>query len=208
MRSSRLTEEAAPTMFFCGAQDYPSAQNFLQVQTLAARTGLDPSATISMLREVVKGVDANVPAFNVCTLEQQKDQSLSLQRLAATLLGSFGVLALLLAALGIYGVLAYAVRRRTREIGIRMALGARVGDVLRLVLRQGLALAGVGMVIGLAGSVATTHLLRGFLFGIQPLDPLTFAAVAAVLAGVAVVACWLPARRAARIDPMVAVRYE
>jgi predicted permease len=208
MRSQNLSEPPAPTMFFCAEQNYPSTQHYLQSQTLAVRTGLDPSATVEMLREVVKSIDPNVAAFNLRTLAQQKDQSLSLQRLAATLLGSFGALALLLAALGIYGVLAYAVRRRTREIGIRMALGAQVADVLRLVFRQGLALTVAGLALGLAGAVAGTRLLAGFLYDVKTLDPLTFAAVVTLLALTALLACWLPARRAAKVDPMVAVRYE
>jgi ABC-type antimicrobial peptide transport system permease subunit len=183
-------------------------QHLLHGQTLAVRTGIDPSATIATLRELVKSIDPNIPAFGVRTLAQQKEGSLSLQRMAATLLGSFGVLALLLAALGIYGVLAYTVKRRTREIGIRMALGARVGDVLRLVLRQGLGLTTAGMLVGLAAAVATTRLLRGFLYDVKPLDPLTFATVAAVLCGVALFACWLPARRAAMVDPTEALRHE
>jgi predicted permease len=208
MRSQDLSEPPAPTMFFCAAQGYPTPQHYLQSQTLAVRTGLDPSATIAVLRGVVKAVDANVPAFNARTLAEQKDQSLTLQRTAATLLGSFGALALLLAALGIYGVLAYAVRRRTREIGIRMALGAQVADVLRLVFRQGLALTAAGLVVGLAAAVAATRLLGGFLYDVKPLDPLTFAAVILLLGCTALLACWLPARRAAGVDPMVAVRYE
>ena len=208
MRSQNLSEPPRPTMFFYAAQGFPTPQHYLQSLTLAVRTGLDPSATIAMLREVTKSIDPSVPAFNVKTLAQQRGESLSLQRLAATLLGAFGALALLLAALGIYGVLAYAVRRRTREIGIRMALGARVSDVLRLVLRQGVALTAAGLAVGVAGAAAGTRLLAGFLYGVKPLDPLTFAAVVVVLALTALLACWLPARRAAKVDPMVAVRYE
>jgi predicted permease len=208
MRSQNLAQEPSPTMFFSGAQQYPMPQHYVQGKTLAVRTGLEPGATIAMLREVSRSFDENVPAFNVRTLAEQKDQSLSLQRMAATLLGAFGALALLLAALGIYGVLAYAVRRRTREIGIRMALGAQVADVLRLVLRQGVVLTAAGLVVGLAGAVAGTRLLGGFLYDVKPLDPLTFAAVVALLACTALLACWLPARRAAKVDPMVAVRYE
>ena len=142
------------------------------------------------------------------TLAQQKDGSLALQRMAATLLSGFGSLALLLAALGIYGVLAYSVSRRTREIGVRMALGAQLADVLGLVLRQGLGLVTIGVVVGLAGAFAVTRLLRNFLYEVQPLDPFTFISVVVVLAAVALLACWLPARRAAKIDPMEALRCE
>ena len=176
--------------------------------TLTIRTGLDPANSTAHLRALVKSLDANVPFFNVRTLSQQKAGSLALQRMAATLLSGFGVLALLLAALGIYGVLAYSVSRRTREIGVRMALGAQVTDVLRLVLQQGFGLTGVGLLLGLGGAFAATRLLRGFLYEIQPLDPVTFLVVAALLALVAAGACWLPARRAARVHPMVALRNE
>jgi predicted permease len=201
-RSRRLTDQARPAMYF------PLTQKPDRALTLSVRTGLDPAATISRLRELVKSLDANVPTFQLRTLEQQKSGSLALQRMAATLLGGFGVLALLLASLGLYGVLAYSVSRRTREIGVRMALGAQVTDVLRLVLRQGLGLAGLGLVLGLAGAFGATRLLRGFLYDIQPLDPVTFTAVAILLGLVATGACWLPARRAARVHPMEALRTE
>jgi ABC-type antimicrobial peptide transport system permease subunit len=128
--------------------------------------------------------------------------------MAALLLSGFGALALLLAALGIFGVLAYWVSRRTREIGVRMALGARIANVLTLVMRQGLVLVAIGMVLGLCGGLALTRLLRGFLYETTTLDPLTFASAPVLLAVVAVLACWLPARRAARVDPMVALRHE
>ena len=201
-RSRRLTDAARPAFYF------PITQKPDLALTLAVRTGLEPGGTTAQLRALVKSMDANVPVFNVRTLAEQKDGSLSLQRMAATLLGGFGVLALLLAGLGIYGVLAYSVSRRTREIGVRMALGAQVADVLRLVLRQGIELAVLGLVIGLAGAFGATRLLRGFLFEVQPLDPVTFVSVGILLSGVALFACWLPARRAARVDPMVALRAE
>jgi predicted permease len=176
--------------------------------TLSLRTGFDSSATVAALRGIVKSLDNNVPIFGIRTLEQQKDGSLALQRMTAMLLGGFGALALLLAALGIYGVLAYSVSRQTREIGVRMALGAQVSDVLRLVLRQGLGLAGIGLVLGLGGALAMTRLLRSFLYEVTPLDPLIFAIVFALLASVSLLACWLPARRATKVDPMVALRHE
>jgi macrolide transport system ATP-binding/permease protein len=201
-RSRRLTDQARPAMYF------PLTQKPDRALTLSVRTGLDPAATISRLRELVTSLDPNVPIFRLRTLEQQKNGSLSLQRMAATLLGGFGLLALLLAALGIYGVLAYSVSRRTREIGVRMALGAQVADVLRLVLRQGFGLTGIGLLLGLGGAFAATRLLSGFLYEVQPFDPVTFFAVALLLALVAMVACWLPARRAARVHPMTALRNE
>jgi putative ABC transport system permease protein len=201
-RSRRLSDQARSAMYL------PLTQQPAQALTLSVRTGLDPAATIPLLRQLVKSLDANVPIFDIRTLAQQKDGSLALQRMAATLLGGFGVVALLLAALGIYGVLAYSVSRRTREIGVRMALGAQVADVLRMVLRQGFGLTLIGLVIGLLGAFAATRLLRGFLYEVQPLDPITFVVVSATLVLVAAGACWLPARRATRVDPMVALRTE
>ena len=202
--SRRLGDAPRPAFYFPITQKPDMALAL----TLTVRTGLEPSGTITQLRDLVKSLDANVPVFGVRTLAQQKDGSLALQRMAATLLGGFGALALLLAALGIYGVLAYSVSRRTREIGVRMALGAQVADVLRLVLRQGLGLAGAGLVLGLGGAVAVTRLLRSFLYEVTPLDPLTFGAVMVLLAAVSLLACWMPARRAARVEPMTALRNE
>ncbi len=201
-RSSQLTDAPRPAMFF------PVAQKSELALTLSVRTGLDPSATITQLRGLVRSLDATVPVFDVRTLAQQKDGSLALQRMAASLLSGFGVVGLLLAALGIYGVLAYSVSRRTREIGVRMALGAQLTDVLAMIMRQGLGMVVVGMVLGLAVAAGVCQLLRSFLFEIKPLDPLTFGVVIALLAGVALLASWLPARRAARVDPMVALRAE
>ena len=201
-RSRALTDSPRPALYF------PLTQKSDLALSLVVRTGLEPSGTIALLRELVKSLDANVPVFGVRTMAQQKDGSLALQHMAAVSLSGFGVLALMLAALGIYGVLAYSVSRRTREIGVRVALGAQIADVLVLVLRQGIRLVATGVVLGLAGALAATRLLRGFLFEVQPLDPLTFVTVVVVLAVVAFFACWLPARRAAKIDPMEALRTE
>jgi predicted permease len=200
--SRRLTDTPRPAFYF------PLTQKPDAAMTLSVRTGLEPAATMVLLRKLVKSIDPRVPVFGARTLAEQKDGSLALQRMAAALLGGFGVLALLLAALGIYGVLAYSVGRRTREIGVRLALGAQVGDVLALVLRQGIRLAGSGLLLGLAGAFGATRLLRGFLYEVQPLDPLTFGSVVILLAVVALFACWLPARRATRLDPLVALRSE
>jgi predicted permease len=202
LRYGVLADAPEPVMYF------PLAQRPEMSLTLSLRTGADTSVAIAQLRGLVRSLDANVPVLGVQSMAQKKDGSLALQRMAATLLSGFGVLALLLAALGIYSVLAYSVSRRTREIGVRMALGAQVVDVLGLVLRHGLGLAGLGLLLGLAGAFGATRLLRGFLYEVQPLDPLTFVSVVALLAAVALFACWLPARRAAKVNPMIALRAE
>jgi ABC-type antimicrobial peptide transport system permease subunit len=176
--------------------------------TLAVRTGVEPVSVLKAVRDLVKSLDANVPIFQVRTIEEQFSSSLGYQRIATALLNGFSVLALLLVALGLYGVLAYSVSLRTREIGVRLALGAQIPDVLRLVLRQGLRLVVFGFVLGLFGAFAGTRLIRSELYGIDPLDPLVFGAVTALFAIIAALACWLPAHRATKVDPMVALRAE
>lgn len=199
-RSRTVTEPAKPAVYF------PVAQQPTRDLTLAVRTAIDPAAITAALRREVQGLNAAVPMLRVRTLAQQKDDSLIQQRMAATLLSAFGALALALAALGLYGVLAYSVSCRTREIGIRMALGGQVGDVLALILRQGIGLVVLGMALGFSGAFGATRLLRSFLFEVTPLDPPTFVAVGLLLALVSLLACWIPARRAVRVDPLVALR--
>ncbi|HJQ25198.1 MAG TPA: ABC transporter permease [Blastocatellia bacterium] len=197
-----LTENAEPTFY------QPLQQAYAPDMALQVRTAGDAGALIAMVRDQVQALDANLPVFNVKTMAEQKRQSLYSERMAATLMTAFGLLALGLASIGIYGVMAYLVSCRTREIGIRIALGAQVGDVLSLVLRQGMAMVLIGVAFGLAGAFAATRLLTSFLYGVSTSDATTFALVALLLAAVALVACYLPARRAAKVDPMVALRYE
>ena len=153
-------------------------------------------------------MDKDQPLFDTKTVEDIVADSFGRQDVLASLLGAFAAVALLLAAGGIYALISYAVRQRTHEIGIRMALGAQSGEVLRLILRQGMGLTLAGLFIGLFGAVATASLLGNFLFGVKPTDPASFAAVALLLAGVAALACYIPARRATRVDLLVALHYE
>jgi len=159
-------------------------------------------------QNAVWSVDKSVPLANVRSMQQVVANSTLRRKFTMTLLAIFSGLALVLAAVGLYGVMAYSVAQRTREIGIRMALGAQRGDVLRLVVGQGMGLAGAGVLLGFVASLGLTRLMRGLLFGVSASDPLTFVAVAVCLSGVALAASYLPARRAARVSPTVALRYE
>ena len=181
---------------------------FVVGMTAYLRTEADPENMFALLRRTVREVDSNVPVYRMRTLEQQVDKSLMSERLLATLSAIFGCLATLLAAVGLYGVMAYMVARRTREIGIRMALGASGGSVVWLVMREVLLLAVVGLAIGLPSAWALTRLVETQLFGIQPADPLTMTMAAIGIAAVATLAGYLPARRATGIDPMRALRWE
>ncbi len=178
------------------------------VATFELRTAADPQALLPAIREAVGQVNADLPLFNVTTQSEQIDRLLFQERLVARLAGFFGVLALVLACIGLYGLLSYEVSRRTREIGIRIALGAQPERVLKLVLRQGIALAMVGAVAGIGVALGVTRYLGSMLFNVRASDPLTMSIVAVLLALVALAACYIPARRATRVDPMVALRYE
>jgi putative ABC transport system permease protein len=176
--------------------------------TLAVRTAGDPLALASAVRRAVLAVDAEQPIHDVRTLEQRLAEAVAQERFRTLLLGFFAGVALLLAAVGIYGVMAYAVSQRTREIGIRMALGAQAAEALKLVLRHGLKLALSGVALGLAGAFALTRLMSSLLFGVTPADPATFTAASLLLTAVALVACYVPAWRATKVDPMIALRHE
>ncbi len=176
--------------------------------TLVVRTASEPQGLIGSLRTQFQQLDANLPVYGVKTMIEHMDLPLFPARVAATLLGSFGVLALILAAIGIFGVMSYSVSQRTREIGIRMALGANAGAILKLVVGHGLRLIVLGMAIGLAGAFAGTRMMSALLYGVSATDAATFGVIAVLLISVALLACYLPARRAAKVDPMVALRYE
>ena len=175
---------------------------------LIVRTEGDPLNLLPSVRTVVGKLDGNLPLFDVQTVNALLKGEVASQRFNAALLAAFAVFAVLLAAIGIYGVMAYAVHQRIREVGIRMALGAAPGDVLWMILSRGLTLAGMGLLAGLAASFALTRLMGSLLYAIRPTDPLTFSCVTLTLLGVAICACWIPAQSAARVDPMVALRYE
>jgi putative ABC transport system permease protein len=175
---------------------------------LAVRTNADPLNVASMVTNSIREVDAEVPLLNIQTMEESVSASLSPQRFTMLLLVAFAGTALLLAAAGIYGVMAYMVTRRTREIGVRMALGAAASDVLRLVIGQGMWTTAIGMAIGIGGAFALTRTMQSLLFGVSTTDPMTLAGVVLLLVAVSVLACWVPARRATKVDPLVALRYE
>ncbi|HEY9232918.1 MAG TPA: ABC transporter permease [Blastocatellia bacterium] len=181
---------------------------YLGSSTLVVRTTDNPHSLAQTIREQLQAVDANQPVYDIKTMDERLARSLETRRFAVTLLGGFAALALLLAAIGLYGVIAYLVTQRSHEIGIRVALGASRADVLRLVLGQALQLALIGIGVGLAAALALTQFMASLLFGISPTDPLTFAAICIILTAVALTASYIPARRATRIDPMVALRYE
>jgi len=160
------------------------------------------------VKKAVGEIDANQPVTNIMTMEEILTLSLGDYRFYMQLLGIFAGVAALLAAVGIYGVMSYSVSERTHEIGIRMALGAHPSDVLGMVARLGLKLTSIGLAIGIALALGVARLISTFLYGVKPSDPLTYAAVALALAGVAFLACYIPARRAIKVDPLVALRYE
>ena len=201
-RTESLEDSSAPQMYLSlyqrGAKDL----------AIFVRGRLDTAAIPVDLREKVQSVNPELPVFGAQTLDDALSASLSVRRFSMKMIGLFALTALLLAGLGIYGVISYIVNERTHEIGIRLALGAQRGNILRMVLRQGLGLAIAGAAVGLACALIVSHLMAGLLYGVRPTDPLTFAGVALLLIGVALVACYVPARRAIRVDPLVALRYE
>jgi putative ABC transport system permease protein len=203
VRHGTVEERSGPEMYlnFRQSDDW----NAIEIVVRASRP---PQSLVPEVRAALKAYDPTLPNSEYTTLEQIVDHAVAPRRLITNLLGTFSSLALLLASLGLYGVIAYSVSQRTRELGIRMAIGAQRADVLRLVLREGLTTAGVGVVLGLIGALLTTRLLQGMLFGVSATNPLVFAINALILMAVALAACLVPARRAARIDPIEALRHE
>ncbi|HJT26572.1 MAG TPA: ABC transporter permease [Pyrinomonadaceae bacterium] len=187
---------------------HPILQNPAYAMAIYLRSDMAPLTLTQSVREQVRALDRDLPVFGERTMSQVAAESMSRRRFAMQLVGLFGILALLLAAVGIYGVIAYSVTQRTREIGIRVALGASSSAILRWVLKQGMILTIAGVVIGLVGALALTRLLRSLLFGVGPTDIVTYGALAILLTIVALIACYVPARRATKVDPLVALRYE
>ena len=185
----------------------PMWQSRIGATSLVIRTASDLPALTAAVRGELQQLDPTLPV-SVNTLNEKLSLPLLPARMVASILGGFGLLALALAAIGIYGVMSYSVAQRTHEIGIRMALGAQKSDVLKLVIGQGMALTMLGVGLGLAAALALTRLMKGVLFGVSATDPLTFVGIACVLTVVTLLACYLPARRATKVDPLVALRHD
>ena len=186
----------------------PYRQGGWSSSAIVVRTRGDPTAATGTVLGALKATDPLIPAYRVLSMDANIQRSYWQQALYGKLFGAFAAIALVLAAVGVYGVISYAVSQRTQEIGVRVALGAQRGDVLRLIVGHGALLGGVGIVIGLAGALAVTRFLRTLLFGISPFDVVSFVGVSAMLTGIALLASYLPARRAAKVDPVEALRYE
>jgi len=202
VRSLELREEPTAELYFAALQDYWPAMS------LVVRSNLDSPNLGASVRQIVNEVDKSVPVSNVQMMDHVVSASITQPRFNLFLLGLFSTVAMLLSAAGIYGVTAYTVTQRTHELGIRIALGAQVSDVLKMILGQGMAVIGIGLAIGLAAAFGLVRLLRSFLFGVGEKDPFTFVAITVLLLLVALLACYIPARRATKVDPLVALRYE
>jgi putative ABC transport system permease protein len=203
VKSSRLDAEPDPEIYF------PYLQSpYNRASDVVVLVSGDALALAPTVRKLISEIDRSQPVTNLQTLDHALAGSIAPRRFNLVLLGTFAASAALLALIGIYGVISYIVTQRTHEIGVRMALGARRADVVRMVVRQGMAMALVGILAGVSGALALTRLMATLLFDVQPNDPPTFAAVALALAAAAFVASWVPALKAARVDPLLALRYE
>jgi predicted permease len=200
VKNRSLREAPQPFLYLPLLQDYRS--NMI----LVARTAVEPEQMSQSVRAEVAALDPEIPIFDVKTLEEHVGISLFLQRMAATLLSIFGLLALSLAAIGLYGVMAYSVSQRTRELGIRISVGAERRDIFKLIVGQGLAISVVGLLAGLVASLAVTRLTANLLYGVSTTDPVTFIGIALLLLCVTLLACYFPARRATKVDPTIALR--
>ncbi|HYY57647.1 MAG TPA: ABC transporter permease [Pyrinomonadaceae bacterium] len=202
VKSDGLDAAVTPEMYV------PFSQNTGATMTLVARTRSNPANMAAAVRAEVQAIDKDQPVYNIRTMAELLKESIAQRRLNMLMLGAFALIALLLAASGIFGLIAYTVAQRTHEIGIRMALGAQKSDILKLIFGQGMSLTMMGLGLGLAAAFALTRLMSGLLFGVSSTDPLTFLSLALFLAAVALIACYIPARRAMKVDPMIALRYE
>jgi putative ABC transport system permease protein len=204
VRQFELNAEPKPQMYLSYEQDWP----FFAPSHLVVRTQAEPRSLAAAVRSAVWSIDKDQPVSNVSTMEDVLSDSIARQRFSMLLLGLFAAVALLLAAVGLYGGMSYSVAQRTHEIGIRMALGAQSRDVLKLAVGQGLRLVLIGVVLGLAAAFTLTRVMSSLLFGVSATDPTTFIAISLVLIGVAALASYIPARRAAKVDPLIALRYD
>jgi putative ABC transport system permease protein len=201
-KQDSLSAEPKPEIY----QSY--LQNAQDKMTFIVRTAGDPRLLAGAVREEIRALDKDLPPYNITTMSDVLYESLARERFTTLLLMVFAGLALVLASVGIYGVMSYAVTQRTQEIGIRMALGAQTRDIFRQVVGQALRLAGIGVALGLGAAFALTRLMASLLYGVSTTDPLTFALIALLLSGVSLLASYIPARRAMKVDPMIALRYE
>jgi predicted permease len=207
IKSRTIGEETRPILFRSLAQSTGSDPSFLGYELIVRYQG-DSAAVANEVRSQIHALDPAMAVYNAETIEEHLRSALFLPRLGGTLFGTFGIIGLLLAVIGLYGIMSYSVSRRTREIGIRIALGAQIGAVQRLIVRQGMLLAAAAVVLGLPAALVLAKFSSSFLYGIRPHDLVTFLTVPLLLLGIALVACWIPARRAARVDPQSALRYE
>jgi putative ABC transport system permease protein len=207
-RTESLEENSVPKIYKCFFQQSDTDVNSHKELVIFLRGRLDPARIPDEARVAVQSINPELPVFGAATLTDVVSGSLSQRRFSMEMVLLFALTALLLAGLGIYGTISYLVSERTHEIGIRLALGAKRGEIMRMILRQGLALALVGAALGLISALLVSHLMAGLLFGVTPTDPLTFMGVTLVLTAVALAASYIPALRAMRVNPLVALRYE
>ena len=202
VKSFGLEEKTHPDIY------RPYAQAPFRLIAFAVRADGDPLSLVAAVKNSIYAVDKDQPVFKVITMEKLAAESITLRRVSMLLVGGLSALALVLAAIGIYGVTSYTISQQRREIGLRLALGAQASDVLKLVIAEGMKPALSGMIVGLLASFALTRLIKGLLFGVSATDSATFIVISILLGGVALVACWIPARRATKVDPMVALRHD